>query len=210
MSKKSLLFDLGNVLLPIDLDKTYQAFAFLSTKYNAEQIKSLTTEKALWQKYESGLQSNEDFRNFLRTELVLHCSDQEFDEAFSALLLDFPRDIYHWLKNIAQKYTIYLLSNTSDIHAQIFTKVPLGADNNSIFELFKKVFFSFELGLVKPDEKIYQCVLNDINIHPSDLIFFDDNEANVVAARKLGIDAVHIFDPIHSIQLINQKLTSLC
>lgn len=207
---KSLLFDLGNVLLPIDLDKTYQAFADLSVKYHKEEIKQFFTQKSLWQSYESGLQTSSEFRKFLKSELALSCDDHQFDAAFNALLLDFHEGVYDWLKNLKSKFSIYLLSNTSEIHAEIFTQIPLGPNKESLFGLFDKVFFSFEIGLVKPDEKIYHYVLNEINILPSDLLFFDDNESNILAAIQIGMDAVHIKEPLNSIYEINQKLASLC
>lgn len=210
MSKKSLLFDLGNVLLPIDLDKTYQAFALLSTSYSAEQIKCLTIEKSLWQKYEAGLQSNEEFRNFLRTELLLNCSDDAFDEAFSALLLDFPVGTYDWLENIAKQYDVHLLSNTSQIHAQIFTKIPLGPNEQTLFELFSKIFYSFELGMNKPDPNIYLYVLNQLGLTAQELYFFDDNEHNIQSAQLLGINAFQIIDPSQSLIQIDQILEKLC
>jgi putative hydrolase of the HAD superfamily len=209
-AKPVLLFDLGNVLLPIDLDKTYHAFAALSDKYNFLEIKRLITENALWQNYEAGLQSSLDFRHYLRDELSLKCTDKAFDDAFCALLLEFHEGVFKWLKSLSENYAIHLLSNTSEIHAKIFTKIPLGPQGESLFTLFGRVFYSFEMGLVKPSPQIYQHVLNELNIHPSDLLFFDDNLSNVVAAQKLGIQAVHILNPSQSIQQINLKLASLC
>ena len=50
---KAIIFDLGNVLLPIDLDKTYAAFSAYSS-YGKEKIKSLIIDKQLWVPYESG------------------------------------------------------------------------------------------------------------------------------------------------------------
>ncbi|MHA8049976.1 HAD family hydrolase [Aquirufa sp. ROCK-SH2] len=210
MSKKSLLFDLGNVLLPIDLDKTYQAFADLSTEFNADQIKILTQEKSLWQKYEAGLQSNNEFRDYLRGELFLECTDSVFDAAFSALLLDFPQNTYTWLQSVSENYPIHLLSNTSEIHANIFTKIPLGPNGESLFHLFSEIFYSFELGLTKPDENIYQLVLNKLELSAQDLIFFDDNAYNIQAAQKLGIHAFQITDPSQSLIQIDQILEKLC
>ena len=210
MSEKSLLFDLGNVLLPIDLDRTYLAFAQYSLKYNAEQIKSLTIHNELWQKYEAGLQSNDDFRDTLRKELSLQCTDLEFDSAFSALLLDYPQNTYTWLENIANKYPIHLLSNTSEIHANVFTKIPLGPNGETIFELFSEIYYSFQLGMTKPNPNIYLHVLDQLGIAAKDLIFFDDNENNIKSAQSLGINAYHIVDPSQSLTQIDQILEKLC
>lgn len=207
-SSKALLFDLGNVLLPIDLDLTYKAFAQYSSKYSFEEIKRLTHELSLWTSYESGLQSEEYFRNFLKKELYLDCSDQEFDLAFNALLLQFNKDTYTLLANYKTHFSgLYLLSNTSYIHYLHYRDNELGPKNENIFDLFDDLFFSFELGLVKPDAAIYKKVSESINKPLSEIIFFDDNEFNIESALNLGMDA-HLINPLNSIEQINQTLSA--
>ena len=49
---------------------------------------------------------------------------------------------------------------------------------------------SCEVRLVKPDRAIYQHCLNGLNVRPSETLFVDDNEANVKAARALGITSI--------------------
>ncbi len=207
-SSKALLFDLGNVLLPIDLDLTYKAFAQYSSKYSFEEIKRLTHELSLWTSYESGLQSEEYFRNFLKKELYLDCTDQEFDNAFNALLLQFNKDTYTLLANFKNHFSgLYLLSNTSYIHYLDYRDNELGPNNENLFDLFDELFFSFELGLVKPDAAIYKKVSESINKPLSEIIFFDDNEFNIESALNLGMDA-HLIYPDNSIEQINQTLSA--
>jgi putative hydrolase of the HAD superfamily len=207
-TSKALLFDLGNVLLPIDLDLTYKAFAQYSSKYSFEEIKRLTHELSLWTSYESGLQSEEYFRNFLKKELYLDCTDQEFDNAFNALLLQFNKDTYTLLANFKNHFSgLYLLSNTSYIHYLDYRDNELGPNNENLFDLFDELFFSFELGLVKPDAAIYKKVSESINKPLSEIIFFDDNEFNIESALNLGMDA-HLIYPDNSIEQINQTLSA--
>lgn len=56
--------------------------------------------------------------------------------------------------------------------------------------LFDGIFCSAEMGLKKPQEAYYQHILTSLNIHPSDIIYFDDTEENIEAARSLGIRSV--------------------
>eukprot|EP01036_Dinobryon_divergens_P047336 gene47336-63443_t len=74
---------------------TYEAFAAHSS-LSAVEIEKKILENQLWVPYESGLQSDEEFRAFLCEHLSLNCTDLEFDEAFSALLLDFHQGVYDW------------------------------------------------------------------------------------------------------------------
>lgn len=208
-SKKALLFDLGNVLLPIDLSLTFQAFSQLSTYFNPLEIQDKIINEGLWLGYEAGLLTDEEFRNLLRDKLAMNCSNEEFDQAFSALLLDFPSNIYTFLKDLTSNFDLYLLSNTSVIHSRIFLNIQLGPNGENLFGLFKKAHFSYEMGLVKPNPLIYQQVLSENNLEAGQVVFFDDNAANIESASKLGIDSI-LIDSKTSLTQISAKINELC
>jgi putative hydrolase of the HAD superfamily len=175
------------------LFKTYSAFSAYSS-FNKEDICSIINDNQLWVPYESGKQSDSEFREFLRSRLDLTISDLEFDEAFSALLLKFHEGVYDWLASLQSRYHLILLSNTSSIHAERFTKVSLGPLGQNLFSLFNHVYYSFEMGLVKPDPAIYHRVLSEQSFSPSEVLFFDDNLANINSAKSIGIDS-YLIDP---------------
>lgn len=56
---------------------------------------------------------------------------------------------------------------------------------------FAKTYFSGQLGLTKPDPRIFRHVLADLPAAPGDVVFIDDNEQNIAAARALGLQTVH-------------------
>ncbi|PSL00648.1 putative hydrolase of the HAD superfamily [Murinocardiopsis flavida] len=60
---------------------------------------------------------------------------------------------------------------------------------------FEALFFSCELGLCKPDPAIYEQVLGALGSTPEQIAFIDDREDNILAAKRLGIDAHHYEDP---------------
>jgi putative hydrolase of the HAD superfamily len=208
-SINALLFDLGNVLLPIDLSLTYQAFSQLSSSFSSEEIQSKINNEGLWLGYEAGLLTDEEFRDLLRDKLDLDCSNDEFDQAFSALLLDFPPNVYSFLQELTSNFELYLLSNTSVIHSRIFLNNQLGPMGENLFGLFKKAHFSYEMGLVKPNPLIYQQVLKENNLKAEEIVFFDDNAANIKSAITLGIDSI-LIDPTTSFFQISTKINELC
>ena len=208
-SINALLFDLGNVLLPIDLSLTYQAFSQLSSSFSSEEIQSKINNEGLWLSYEAGLLTDEEFRDLLRDKLDLDCSNDEFDQAFSALLLDFPPNVYSFLQELTSNFELYLLSNTSVIHSRIFLNNQLGPKGENLFGLFKKAHFSYEMGLVKPNPLIYQQVLKENNLKAEEIVFFDDNAANIKSAITLGIDSI-LIDPTTSFFQISTKINELC
>jgi putative hydrolase of the HAD superfamily len=208
-SIKALLFDLGNVLLPIDLSLTYQAFSQLSLSFSSEEIQSKINNEGLWLGYEAGLLTDDEFRNLLRDKLDLDCSSDEFDHAFSALLLGFPAKVYSFLHELTASFDLYLLSNTSLIHSRIFLNNQLGPKGENLFGLFKKAYFSYEMGLVKPNPLIYVQVLKENNLKAEEIIFFDDNVANIESASSLGINSI-LIDPTTSFSQISTKINELC
>jgi putative hydrolase of the HAD superfamily len=50
--------------------------------------------------------------------------------------------------------------------------------------------YSYEVGIEKPDQRIYEIACERLGVRPSEVVFLDDLEANVVAARRLGMRAV--------------------
>lgn len=203
----ALVFDLGNVLLPIDLDKTYQAFADLGSPFTALEIKQITSDEGLWVEYESGSQSCLEFQNRLVQRFQLTCSQEEFTNAFNALLLPIQLETSNYLTELKSKFPLYLLSNTSKIHSDLFLnpKYP----NFNLFDSFTNIHLSFEMGLVKPNVRIYQQVVELNNLHNHHIVFFDDNEHNINAANKYGWETV-LIQPSTSLQQINQHIQSLC
>ncbi len=201
---KAIIFDLGNVLLPIDLSLTYEAFSLYSSLSSSE-IASSILEHQLWVPYESGQQTDLEFRDYLRSHLDLTISDADFDHAFSALLLDFHDGVYEWIASLKSQFHLILLSNTSSIHAERFTKVSLGAEGQNLFSLFNHVYYSFEMGLVKPDLAIYQQVLSEQGFSAEEVLFFDDNVTNINSAKSMGIQS-YLIDPSRSFIQIQEIL----
>ncbi len=85
-------------------------------------------------------------------------------------------DFAHSLKN---KCKIGILSNLV-----YFDRVRI--DKHYDLSKFDKVYLSFEIGLRKPDEKIFEYVTNDLGIDPQNILFIDDEEYNILAAKKMG------------------------
>jgi putative hydrolase of the HAD superfamily len=67
------------------------------------------------------------------------------------------------------------------------------------------VYYSFEMGLVKPDSAIYQHVLNEQGFSAEEVLFFDDNVANINSAKSMGIPSF-LVDPSRSLSQIQEIL----
>lgn len=193
---KNIIFDLGDVILNIDVPLASAAFAQLSGKTQAE-ILQLFAANQIFRQFETGGLSESAFRDLIREILIQpDWEDTLIDTAWNSLLLDIPAERLTLLQHLRQHYRLFLLSNTSSIHITHVNKLLAdthGIDNLNI--LFEKVFLSYEMAVMKPDAKIYQDVLEQAGILAHETIFLDDNLDNINAANQLGIHTIHVQKP---------------
>jgi putative hydrolase of the HAD superfamily len=103
------------------------------------------------------------------------------------------------IDEVSTNARVALLSNTNEIHwRQIESQFRLSAQ-------FEGLFLSHETGQYKPDPDAFRTVMSTMNCAPSQILFFDDSEKNVVAARELGIDA----RLVSGIQGVQKELSKL-
>ncbi len=189
---KNIIFDFGGVILNIDFELSIQAFRMLGVQ-DFGMLYSEKVQSDLFDKLEKGLLSPEKFRDELRNITGVYMTDEEIDEAWNALLLDLPAYRIKMLENVRNNYRIYLLSNSNIIHYDHYIlqlRKEFGYRNFD--ELFKKAYFSHDMGLRKPDENIYKRVLSEQNLIASESLFIDDNLENIEAAASQEINVHHL------------------
>lgn len=193
---KNIIFDLGDVILNIDVPVASLSFAKLSGREQAE-ILTLFKEKDLFRQFETGRLTESGFRNYVRELLAFpDWTDEMIDTAWNSLLLDLPPERIQLLKDLAKKYRLFLLSNTSSIHIAKVNKILEAATGvKKLDDLFEKVFVSYEMGLMKPDPQIYKDVLEQAGLVAEETLFLDDNLDNIKGAQTLGIDTIHVQKP---------------
>jgi glucose-1-phosphatase len=196
---KTIIFDLGGVIINLKENSTIAAFQKLSTLSN-EEIKMLYkpmsyTFKAL-EDYEVGKISSEKFREILRDTLKINADDEQIDHAWNQILGDIPTIRIEILKKLAKTHQLILLSNTNEIHIDAIDAMldkQIGLKNMAA--LFHHTYYSFQIKDRKPNISIYKTILKNHTLHPSQTLFIDDNHANVVIARRAGIHSVHLTLP---------------
>lgn len=194
---KNIIFDLGDVILNIDVPIASKSFAALSGKEQSE-ILSIFKENDLFRQFETGKLDEAGFRNYVRELLGLSdLSDEAIDTAWNSLLLDLPPERVELLQKLAGSYRLFLLSNTSSIHITQVNKILEASTGiEKLDDLFEIVFLSYDMGLMKPDAQIYLNVLEQAGLEAEETLFLDDNLDNINAASKLGIDTIHVQKPL--------------
>ena len=68
------------------------------------------------------------------------------------------------------------------------------------------IIYSHEVGMSKPDERIFHLTWTRLGVKPEELVFVDDHPPNIEAARALGIAAVHFRDNVQAINEIEKHI----
>lgn len=190
---KNILFDLGGVILDINIQATLKRFYELGFPPELLQYpESMQTD--VFFKYQTGKLDTEEFRNEIRKASGVSMSDEVFDKAWNAMLVGIPVERTRLIKVLSRRYNLYMLSNTSEMHARVFEKMYKDAAGESMHEVFDKIYYSHEIGLHKPDREAWEYVLKDASILPEETLFLDDTIYNIKASKELGFQAIHIHE----------------
>lgn len=192
-SVEALVFDLGGVLLDVQLQRTLRAFEALDIRgLGAAEV--INGNRACFRDLELGLITQEEFAEAVRRTFpaVAAIPDEQLLEAWNAMLMPFDVQRVELLRELGKRCPVYLLSNTNLPHRIRFRESFRERFGGSFDELFVRCFYSDELHLRKPDPEIYRSVTRQIGTPPGKLLFIDDNAANVSAARGEGWQACHL------------------
>ncbi len=202
----TIIFDLGGVILNLDQDRTLRAFKRLGA-----DLDLMNDVSTVFKVFETGRISADDFRNAIITHLKGNVTAAQVDDAWNAMLLDLPVERLTMLENLRKKYRVFLLSNTNSIHIDAFNLyLKQHHPNLNWFGLFDKVYYSYQIGLRKPDTNIYEFVLNENNLKPHECLFIDDMKANLNGANNIGLHTIWAKNPLDNdmIKEINSLVDS--
>ena len=181
---QAILFDWGNVILDFSYDLTFKKWAELTPfDYNFFRTHFKFDKKLV--EYEKGEISSQEYFNYITELLDISWNFETFESGWNSIYIGINSQIVALLKRLKQKYKLYLLTNTNELHANCWKK-----KYPDILNYFDGIFCSHELHSHKPEPKIYKDVLKKIDIDPKYVLFVDDNKENVLGAKQVGIDGV--------------------
>lgn len=108
---------------------------------------------------------------------------------WNTMLRDAIHETVEILFELKKKYKIYGLTNWS---AETF---PIALDRFEFFQVFDGILVSGKEKLIKPDEKIFERMMEKFDLKPENCLFIDDNLKNVEASRAFGIQTIHFKNP---------------
>ena len=183
---KNLLIDLGGVLINLDRQRCIENFQKLGLR-NVEELLDISNQDGILMQQEKGLITPAEFRNGVREMIGKVVSDKQIDAAWNSFLVDIPTHKLDLLLKLREKYVVYLLSNTNEIHWKWTCKNLFPYRTFKVEDYFEKTYLSFEMKMAKPEPEIFKAILDDAGIEPEETLFIDDSEINCKAAQDLGI-----------------------
>jgi glucose-1-phosphatase len=181
LTYKTVIFDLGRVLVNFDFERGYRALQPLCP-YSAEEIPKRLATTHLVQDFETGLVEPHDFVAQMSAILDFSIDYDGFCAIWSSIFAEtlVPESL---LESLAARYRLLLLSNTNAIHFHMVRQTyPL-------LRHFHDYILSYEVKAMKPRREIYDRALEVAGCRPEECFYTDDIAEYVEAARRLGIDA---------------------
>lgn len=200
MAVKNIIFDLGGVILNIDFALTVKAFEQLGLPDFAKYLSQLDIAPFL-KKYETGEISHAEFIKGLQALSPKPLAEKEIVTAWNALLLDFPEERVAYLKELKDQYRIFLLSNTNALHHDEFQQRFHQLTGGYLEDIFEKTYYSHTARMRKPHVDIYQLVIDENGLIPSETLFIDDTASNLDGAEEAGLRTLHLKPPMTIMEL---------
>lgn len=183
---RNLLVDFGGVLINLDRQRCIENFKKLGLT-DADEMLGLFQQQGVFMQQEQGLITSAEFHDAIREKIGKQVTDEQIDAAWNSFLVDIPGYKLDFLLKLREKYVVYLLSNTNEIHWRWSCEHVFPYRGFRVEDYFEKIYLSYEMKLMKPDAAIFEAVLSDAGIDPQQTFFIDDSEANCETARSLGI-----------------------
>lgn len=204
---KNIIFDLGGVLLNLDFSKTTNAFRDLGFPHFEEMFSQYKVDQ-LFEKLEKGEITEAEFYTVMLNVGNNNITEEEIRHAWNSMILDYRTESLNFLRELKKDYRLILLSNTNSIHYEAFHSIlKKQLDLDSLNGFFSNCYYSHLVGFRKPNNDVFDFVLNDAGILAEETFFIDDTSNNILAAKKMGFKT-HLLLPGEKIETLEYLVSS--
>ena len=187
---KNLIIDFGGVLIDLDRQRCIENFAKLGMS-NVEAMLDVCHQQGFFLQHEKGLITSAEFRNAIREQIGKVVTDARIDAAWNSFLGSIPTYKLDLLLKLREKYVVYLLSNTNEIHWKWSCKHAFHYKAFRVEDYFERIFLSYEMKMVKPDVAIFEKLSARLNLLCSQAPLY---QPLTLRAYKAGLEGVEVSD----------------
>lgn len=202
---KNVIFDLGGVLVDLDIDRCTEAFRELGMPKVAGLINPYYPAEMIGRLERGDITFHEACNEMRRLDNRPQVTDAEIAGAYGAFLTGIPVVKLRQIDRLRRAgIHTYVLSNNNPAAMEVI-RGQFTADGRTMDDYFDKIYLSYELHELKPSEAIFRKVIADSGAIPAQTLFIDDGQKNVDAAQALGFavympalgeDFGHLFEEI--------------
>ncbi len=185
---RAIIFDIGRVLVRIDVGRAMQGLAE-GTKLSPADLWSAIEKDPRWPDWQEGRIAPRDWYLHLSRRLGVDLTFEQFTEVWNRVLDPTPIHEDSFFQKLSKGYRLALLSNTDPIHVQKLEATY------SFFKFFPTRIYSCSVGASKPSPLIYREALRALKIKAEEAVYIDDIAAYAEAARKLGMSGIQFQSP---------------
>lgn len=188
MNIRTIIFDMGGVVITIDQKEAVRRFKALGLQ-DAEQQLDPYTQGGIFGDLEAGRITAEEFRIALSKQVGRELSYDECRHAWLGYCGDVPQRNLQLLTRLRQEgYRLILLSNTNPYMMSHVLSPAFDGSGHPLSHYLDALYMSFEMKVMKPDETFFRRVLMAEQTIPSECLFVDDGPRNVAVASQIGIN----------------------
>ena len=180
---KAILFDWGGVLTQGRYRDSI--IRLIDSRYKTQIALKRSFIGKLMDKMDSNTLEFDDFTKKINKKFEINISVDEMDEIFRKAILPANSELIDIIKKLKNKYRVVLASNNNPKTVSI-----VRAKYEELLNLFEKTYFSFEIGLCKPDKEFFLYILRDLGLDRENVLFIDDKLENVQSAKKIGMKSI--------------------
>jgi putative hydrolase of the HAD superfamily len=181
---KTLLFDIGKVLVPFDFIHAYEAMRAL-TGLEVAEIRSRLAATTLFRDFETGLIEPEPFAAEVMRLIGFECDLPAFAKIWTSIFARETLIPEGFVASLRERYRLLVVSNTNVLHFEMLHR------EYPIFRHFDDYVLSYKVHAMKPAAAFYDAALSMAECEPGEGVFIDDLLENVEGARKAGFDGIH-------------------
>lgn len=182
---KNIVFDLGGVIIDLDRDRSVRRFKEIGVD-NIEEMLDAYKQKGVFLELENGTADTEEFRGKLSEMIGKELTTEEISYGWYGFILDVPEYKLDYILELRKKYKVYILSNTNPIIMKWAKSPDFSKAGLPITAYCDKLYASYEMKVTKPDPLIFDMMINDSGMLPSETLFVDDGKLNIEIGDKLG------------------------
>ena len=182
---KNIVFDFGGVIVGISRDKAVQAFIKLGLE-DADTRLDKYHQTGIFQDLEEGKLTADEFREKLGELCGRELTEAETRQAWLGFISEVDERKLDFLLELRKSYHVYVLSNTNPFVMSWARSPEFSSAGRPLDDYCNKLYLSYQAGYTKPAHEIFDLMVKDSGMLPSETLFVDDGASNIRVGKELG------------------------